>query len=133
MYPASTHPFTARRSVTRRLGEQILGIAFTLGIASSASADYPQTLAAQGADAFAPANTVVSIDQQDIAEAFSSTALLAKPALSDQEVMVDLHTRINSADHLLLAAANLDPLAVTDATTPTADAATEQEPAIASR
>lgn len=86
----------------------------TTGLANSAAADYQQTLAARGADAFTPTSAIIAIEQDDLQETFANSSLLAGPALSDQEVMVDLQQRMNANNHLEQAAANLAPEAVAE-------------------
>ena len=100
-----------------------------VALASTAQADYQQTLAARGADAFT-SEPVTAIAQEDIAEAFASTEVLSAPALSDQEVMSDLHSRMNATDQLQHAAASLAPDATSDEV---AESASEKTPVVASR
>ena len=96
----SNYPWIIRSSLTAALLA-----ATTLG----ASADYQQTLAARGADAFTPPSTQIAINQEEIENAFSEESVSANPALSDQEVMVDLHSRMRAESQLDYATANLAP------------------------
>lgn len=103
-------------------------IAVALSTTAGALADYQQTLAALGADAYAAPITSVEIDNQSLAETFAENIVEANPALSDQEVMVDLHARMMAEQRLEIAAAALDPTTVSPAvTTAPAQTATQDE------
>ncbi len=90
---------------------------------TSVSADYQQTLAARGADAFAQPPITIDIDNKALAATFANNIVEANPALSDQEVMIDLQARMLAEQRLAEAAANLEPVA------PAAESANELESA----
>jgi len=108
-----------------------------IALAMPVHADYQQTLAARGADAFTSEPIRSAIEPEDIAAAFSSTDVLAAPALSDQEVMIDLHNRMNATDQLHHAAASLAPESSTEvveqAPAEVEESAGDQTPVVASR
>lgn len=91
---------------------------------TSVSADYQQTLAARGADAFEQAPITIDIDNEALAETFATNIIEANPALSDQEVMIDLQARMLAEQRLTQAAANLEPAT---ADSQDADSATKLE------
>jgi len=88
-----------------------LMFALALGTTNT-NADYQQTLAAQGADAYTAPEVDVTIDNKALAETFQNNIVEVNPALSDQEVMIDLHARMLAEQRLEAAAAALDPTSV---------------------
>jgi len=108
------------RSINSR---NFIPVAFALAFCTNAAnADYQQTLAAQGADAFTAPEVETNIDKDAVANTFTSDMVEVNPAMTDQEVMMDLQARIRAEQRLEAAAAALDP-------TPQ----TETEAAVASR
>lgn len=98
-----------------------IALAIALSATTGVSADYQQTLAARGADAYAQPPITIDIDNQALAETFSNNIVEANPALSDQEVMIDLQARMRAEQRLEHAAANLDPDPVSAAVEQIAD------------
>ena len=92
------------------LGALVLAACRT-GISGFAAADYQQTLAAKGADAFTPPSSLNSIEQGDIQKVFLMDAESGNRAISDQDIMIDLHARMRAENQLDKAAENLEPSA----------------------
>ncbi len=113
------------RSKSRHQWSQAAAAALIVGLTSGAFADYQHTLAARGADAFAPPSPVNTIELEDMDRAFSRESLITNPALSDQEVMIELQARIRAKNNLEMAALNLDP--ATSATTENSAGPSEAE------
>jgi len=107
-------------------------LVLALALSSSlAHADYQQTLAAQGADAFTAPEVETHIDEEALANTFATDMVEVNPALSDQEVMLDLQARIAAEQRLeaaAAAAAALDPTAPTDGLTATTASKNETPP-----
>ena len=96
---------------TQALGAFVLA-ACCAGICAPVAADYQQTLAAKGADAFTPPSSLISIEQDDIQQVFSMDAETGNQAISDQDIMIELHARMSSESQLEKAAENLEPSAL---------------------
>ena len=82
------------------------------GYCSQAVADYQQTLAAKGADAFTPPSALISIKQEDIQQVFLKDAEVGNRAISDQDIMIDLYARMSAENQLAKAAESLEPSAL---------------------
>ena len=120
---------------TQAFGAFVLA-ASCAGFCSQTAADYQQTLAAKGADAFTPPSALISIEQDDIQQVFLMDAEVGNQAISDQDIMIDLHARMSAENQLDKAAESLEPSAVNkEPSEPNSgeDARTESSATIAAR